>query len=738
MRIFALFYFACVSSIIHAQQLEGYIYDEESNPIEWANIINYSKGNHSHSGPDGSFILNNCSNGDSITISFLGYESQSFVIQDIAEVVRYNLAIKSISIDQVTIAPEINALHLFSDINTSINPVNSSQEILTQVPGLFIGQHAGGGKAEQIFLRGFDIDHGTDISISVDGLPVNMVSHAHGQGYADLHFLIPETIENIDFGKGSYDARIGNFNTAGYVEFNTKNKLRDNLIKLEVGQYDMQRLLTMFTVLDSKNSSAYIAGEHISNGGYFESPQNFRRNNIFGKFSNNISEHNSITLTASYFSSQWNASGQIPQRSVSDGSITRFGAIDDTEGGQTSRTNFLFESSHRINSNTFIKNSLFFAHYDFELFSNFTFFLNDPINGDQIRQFESRNIWCLNSEISKSTQIGLVNMDWSAGINFRYDNSNDNELSRTANRVEILERIRLGNVNESNLGLYLKNEIKMGDWIINPGVRFDYFTFNYQDLLASTFDSKTNSSKLISPKLSLVYQRSSDLQYYLKLGQGFHSNDSRVVVEQNGIETLPASFNSDVGLIWKPLPKLLINSGLWYLHLDQEFVYVGDEGIVELSGETKRQGLDFSMRYETLNHLFFTLDANYTIARSSQEEENKNFIPLAPDLTLTSSLKYIFENGFYGGIDFKYLDNRPANEDNSIVAEGYGIFDFNIGYKHKNLNIGIQIENVLDSEWNETQFATNSRLQNELEPVEEIHFTPGTPFNARLSLSYQF
>jgi outer membrane receptor for Fe3+-dicitrate len=738
MKFFTLLFFAFLMHNLHAQELEGYIYNDDNSPIEWANIINYTKGDHSHSGPNGYFKIKNCSLGDSIVISFLGYESQSFGLTEFEKPLQIKLTVKSISMDEVVISPTIDALHLFSDINTSINPVSSSQDVLTQVPGLFIGQHAGGGKAEQIFLRGFDIDHGTDISISVDGLPVNMVSHAHGQGYADLHFLIPETIENIDFGKGSYAADKGNFTTAGFVEFNTKKKLRRNLLKLEAGQFDMQRIMTMYSLVDNKKTSAYIAGEHISNNGYFESPQNFRRTNVFGKFSEKLSDKQTLTLTASHFTSRWDASGQIPERSIADNSITRFGAIDDTEGGQTSRTNLLLEYSQTIGNNTFFKNSIFFTHYDFELFSNFTFFLNDPINGDQIKQFEDRNIWGLNSEYSKITEVGQVNINWKAGLNFRYDNSNDNELSRTANRTEVLERIKLGNVNESNLGLYIKNEIEIGKLLINPGLRFDYFIFNYQDALSQTYSNSTKTAKLFSPKLSGVYQHNNNLQSYIKLGQGFHSNDSRVVVQQEAKETLPRSLNADAGIIWKPLPKLLVNTGLWYLYLDQEFVYVGDEGIVELSGETKRQGLDLSIRYEPINQLFLTLDANYTLARSINEAKGEDFIPLAPDLTITSSLKYISDSGFYGGVDFKYLDNRPANENNSIVAEGYGIFDVNLGYNFHHFNFGVQIENVMNSEWNETQFATTSRLANESNAVEEIHFTPGTPFNIKGSIAYNF
>ncbi len=210
------------------------------------------------------------------------------------------------------------------------SPVRSSQEILRKVPGLFIGQHAGGGKAEHIFLRGFDIDHGTDVAISVDGMPVNMVSHAHGQGYADLHFLIPETISKIDFGKGPYYSDIGNFGTAGYVQFKTKDVLESSQLSLEYGAFNTTRTMAMLNVLDTENHSAYLAADYTVSDGPFESSQNFSRNNFFAKYAGNISDKEKLNAIASHFNSTWDASGQIPVRAVKSGLITRFGAIDDT------------------------------------------------------------------------------------------------------------------------------------------------------------------------------------------------------------------------------------------------------------------------------------------------------------------------------------------------------------------------------------------------------------------------
>ncbi|EDP95746.1 TonB-dependent receptor [Kordia algicida OT-1] len=721
-----------------AQSISGLLTNAYNAPIPEAQIYNQKNKTHTHSDDDGKFMIEGVSIGDTLRISHIGYQTKYVVISSLTKELNIFLEKKSISLNEIVISPKLDALNLISDINIQVNPVNSSQEILRQVPGLFIGQHAGGGKAEQIFLRGFDIDHGTDITITADGIPVNMVSHAHGQGYADLHFLIPETLDKIDFGKGPYYANQGNFNTAGYVDFKTKKQLRESTIKLEAGQFDTYRMLGMFNILNNLDHSAYIATEYLATDGPFDSPQNFNRFNIFGKYTGNLSETDRIGVTLSHFESTWDASGQIPVRAVNSGLISRFGAIDDTEGGTTSRTNFLLNYDKELSPNSVIKNSFFYSKYDFKLYSNFTFFLEDPINGDQIKQQEDRTLFGLKSEYSQKFTNTSFGGRWNAGISLRKDQSNDNELSRTLNRRETLENIQFGDIDETNIGVFANAEFEFGKWTINPALRIDYFDFKYNDFLQANYETQSQSEAIVSPKLNFLYNHSENLQAYVKTGKGFHSNDARVVIAQNGEEILPAAYGFDVGFIWKPIPELVLNTAYWQLYLEQEFVYVGDAGIVEPSGKTRRQGIDFSMRYQPFQWLFWNVDANYTHARSTEEPSGQDFIPLAPDFTLSNGVNVQLESGFYGGINLKHIKDRPANEDNSIVAEGYTVFDMNIGYNWEKLSLGIQVQNLFDTEWNETQFATESRLQNETQSTEEIHFTPGTPFFLKASIAYRF
>ncbi len=721
-----------------AQILKGEILDNNGLPVVGVLIFNVSSDLHAHSDEQGHFELPKIQVGDTLKTSHLGYEPQTHIIASLEKPLNMVFIEKAIALEEVVVSPRLDALNLITDIDIQTNPVNSSQDILRQVPGLFIGQHAGGGKAEQIFLRGFDIDHGTDIAISVDGMPANVVSHAHGQGYADLHFVIPETVDRIDFGKGTYYADKGNFNTAGYVDFKTKKNLDYSSIKLEGGQFNTARILGMFNLVNNKKHSSYVALEYLTTDGAFDSPQNFDRINVFGKYTARVTATDHVSLTLSHFRSQWDASGQVPQRAIDDGSIGRFGAIDDTEGGNTNRTNVMIEYNKILDDKRFVKNTLYYSNYNFELYSNFTFFLDDSINGDQIKQYENRNIFGASSEYNELFSGKGFDGNFQFGISLRADQSNNNELSHTLNRQQTLESISLGDIRETNLGAYVNANFNFGKFTINPGVRVDYFDFNYNDALVPTYNTQHANKAIVSPKLNLLFNYSRQLQLYVKAGKGFHSNDTRVVVAQNGKKILPAAYGFDAGFIWKPIPRLFINTAYWYLFLEQEFVYVGDAGIVEPSGKTQRQGAELSIRYQPLDWLFVNLDANYTHARSVEEMEGENFIPLAPDFTLKGGFNVMLPFNLYGGMHVRHINDRPANEDNSIVAEGYTVVDMNVGYKWKRFNFGVQIQNLFNTQWNETQFATESRLRNETTPVEEIHFTPGTPFYIKGSIEYRF
>ncbi len=723
------------------QQIKGKIKNEDRQPLEAVYIYNLNSQSHAHTAENGVFILEDNTVGDSLKIGLLGYQTKTIILKDtdFNEFMDITLQEKAFQLEEMTITEELNPVSTIARLDLKTNPLNSSQEALRKVPGLIIGQHAGGGKAEQIFLRGFDIDHGTDIAISVDGMPVNMVSHAHGQGYSDLHFLIPETVNKVDFGKGPHYYDHGDFATAGYVDFSTRDYLKESSVTFSLGQFNNLRTLGMFNLLENvKNQNAYVAVEYLANDGPYVSPQNFNRLNLFGKYVSFSPNNDKLSLTASHFTSRWDASGQIPQRAVDSGFISRFGAIDDTEGGETERTNVNVGFDKYIDDATSLTTNAFYSHYAFSLYSNFTFFLEDPINGDQIHQKEDRQIFGLNAKIKKTTQLGSTPLTLTTGMGLRHDIVDDIELSKTLNRSTVIENVQLGDLNETNMNAFVNAEFEFGKFRIAPALRLDYFKFLYNDQLQTDYKSLTETKTIISPKLNFFWDVKDNYQVFLKSGIGFHSNDTRVVVAQNGKDVLPRAYGIDLGDIWKPVPKLVVNTTLWYLFLEQEFVYVGDAGIVEPSGKTERYGLDFGFRYQFNDWLFLDTDMTVTHARSTEDPDGQNYIPLAPDFTMAGGLSVNNLNGFSGGLRYRYIDDRPANEDNSIVAEGYFVTDFNVNYSFKNITLGVVVENMFDVDWNETQFATESRLQNELEPVEEIHFTPGTPFFIKGTIAYKF
>ena len=678
----------------------------------------------------------------SIIISAIGFETKNILLSEITNDIIWLLPkITTLTDVVVRSSAKTGIFKTISDLDIHLRPIINSQEVLRMVPGLFIGQHAGGGKAEQIFLRGFDLDHGTDIHLTVDGLPVNMVSHAHGQGYADLHFVIPELIEKVNFSKGPYYSDKGNLATAGYVAFKTKNYLEKNFLKLEGGQYNTVRAITGINLLpkgsSEKKQSLYIAGEGSFTKGYFDSPQNFSRFNGMIKYHGKTGDNSTLTALLSGLTSKWNASGQIPDRAVADGTIGFFGAIDDNEGGNTNRYNASAELMHNLSNGAVLKNQLFYSRYLFELYSNFTFFKEDPVNGDQIRQKEKRNILGYNLSYQRDNSIGNKKGQFTAGAQLRYDDVNDIELTRTRNRNVNTRDIMLGDINEFNAGFFAQQKVVLSSqWDIATGVRLDYFTNKYNDKLAATVQS--SNSVIGSPKLNINYRMNDKVQLYWYSGQGFHSNDTRVAVVQNGREVVTPAWGSDIGGIFKLGRKAMLQTALWYLWMKQEFVYVGDEGVVEPGGKTQRIGWDLSLRYELSKNLYADADFTVTNPRALEVDKAESYLPLAPRFTSVGGITYRKEKGWNGSLRYRYMANRPANEDNSVVAKGYFVTDAAINYTKKNWEAGISIQNLFNTKWKETQFDTESRLQNETDPVSEIHFTPGTPFFARLSFSLFF
>lgn len=665
------------------------------------------------------------------------------------------------------------------DFDLNVRPVSTAHDMLQLAPGLVIAQHAGGGKAEQIFLRGFDADHGTDVAISSDGTPVNMVSHGHGQGYADIHFAIPELVESIDVFKGPYFARYGNFSTAGSIQFRTKDKIDGNMLKIEGGEFNTQKFTGMFQLPTlSEHQNAYFAGQFYNTDGPVESEQDFQRLNLFGKFRTELNEKSHLSVSASSFSSAWDASGQIPQRAVDSGLISRFGTIDDLEGGQTGRQNLNLIYTAIGEDNSQFLFQPYFCRYNFKLFSNFTFFLEDSENSDMIEQTDDRTVLGLNTEYKFSQLISSIQTNTTFGGGFRSDDIAVS-LWHSPNRRRLTQRVNSGII-ERNLFLWAQEEL-----IINPKLRFqlglrgDYFTFNVEDHLDTLSDETVNlphasgyaQEAMLNPKFNMVYSPIQSIDVFLNFGTGFHSNDARdVVIEQTisdlvqtfksqelsedqiderltqmnfnrdhaGIQTLPRAIGAEIGTRHRFFDRFNIGFAGWWLELDEELVFVGDAGETEISGKSQRIGIDIEGRIKILSWLWVDTDVNLSQGKYVDEPDDANQIPLAPRITSTGGLTAIHPSGWDVSLRYRHIGDRPANEDGSVTAEGYTVVNLGLSYSYGPFQYFVTVENLFDIDWNEAQFDTESRLRDETEPVSEIHFTPGNPLNLQAGISFQF
>lgn len=721
-----------------------------------------------------------------VLYSYLGYQTVEFEVEIQAEETLeknlvlepgyIDLAVVTIAANQPFSAASSKAIRNF---DLKVKPVRTAQDVLTLAPGLFIAQHAGGGKAEQLFMRGFDADHGTDIGVYVDGLPVNMVSHGHGQGYADLHFIIPEIVDGLTVYKGPYFSRFGNFGTAGSVDLTTTDHPDKNLVKIEGGMFNTAKATTVLKIPTSgKHQSAYVAGQYAYSDGPFESPQDFKRMNLFSKFHTHISADSELGISVGAFSSAWNASGQIPDRAVQRGLITRWGAIDDMEGGITSRFNASLDYHFELGYDHNFEIQAFMSKYDFKLYSNFTFFLEDPVNGDMIEQGDQRNIYGINTHYSFRKTLGNIQFYTKFGTTYRGDRV-DLSLWKTParSRLEVLTSSR---VNEANMAFWLEEDLIFSPKIkVQLGLRGDYFTFDVVDHL-DTPDFAGNDlphasgyaqSEILSPKINIVWSPIDAMDIYVNGGMGFHSNDARDVViaariseiiydgnrngltqqeieqvladryfdpEHQNIQTLPRATGTELGTRILLGPRVLASLAFWYLHLEEELVYVGDAGSTEASGESRRMGFDMEVKLQLTNWIWADLDLNLADGRYLGEPDGTNYVPLAPRLTSQGGINFQHPSGFDGAIRYRYMGDRPANEDNSVVAQGFFLGNIVLGYRLKDFRFFGQIENVLNVDWNEAQFDTESRLYNEAAPVSELHYTPGNPFNVQVGLTFEF
>jgi outer membrane cobalamin receptor len=756
-----VFLLLAVKGWAHSGSVRGVVYDGNSmKPLEGASI--YIKGANGSAVTDafGKFFIKDLVPGRyKIEISHISFENleDDVKIEDgVTTDLKFNMVSSAVQMNSVSVnAKKDLNLSSISGLDLKLRPVNNTQDLMRLVPGLFTAQHQGGGKAEQIFLRGFDCDHGTDVNVSVDNMPVNMVSHAHGQGFADSHFIIPESVREVDYGKGPYEIDKGNLCTAGFVAFKTANALDKSFVKAEGGMYDYYRTVLGISLLNRKDGEkahqdAYIMGEYGYNKGYFDASQNFNRVNLMGKYTDYIGENKILSLTLSGFNSFWNASGQIPTRAVDEGIIDRFGGLD-PEGGVTSRYNMNLQYFQSINNNSYFKSNIFLSYYTFSLYSDFTYFAVDPLNGDQIHQSEQRVVSGYNNEYTTNYNFAGLKMQTRFGLGFRHDDIMNDALDSTRSKTVVLGQMELGDVHETDAYSYASQKIFLTPQLVfNAGLRYDALIQEYDNKLPYDYSKNTFVNGRFSPKAGLYYNFGDNARIYYSYGTGFHSNDTRTLAlgRQLGGDviinnTVPQAFSQDLGIVIKPYSKLLLSAALWRLDLQEEYSYAGDVAVIDTSGRTRRYGVDFSARYELLKWLYLDCDVNYAHGRAIDAPKGQDYIPLAPSLTSIGGVTFKVNKYLNASLRYRHISDRPANEDNTLTALGYTVFDAVVNYSRKHYEFGMQIQNLFNVQWSEAQFATETRLKyanGTLEPQSQtdVCYTPGTPFFVKLSATYKF
>jgi outer membrane receptor protein involved in Fe transport len=643
--------------------------------------------------------------------------------------------------DERDAASRVHVGHRELELRPRLRPA----DILEAVPGLFAVQHAGGGKANQYFLRGFDADHGTDVAFFVDGVPVNMMSHGHGQGFSDFHFLIPELVVGLEGFKGPYYAAFGDFATAGAVNLRLAEALRESYAKLAVGTYGNLRLLVVESPSLGDSWRAVLTAEIAEVDGPFLNPEDLTRFNLFGRITHDLGPHSKASITWMSYGSKWNGSGQIPARavcgereagspppeSVGQPCIDHFGYVDPTEGGATQR-HMLSASFSTASEDSDLTAMLYVIKYRFSLYSNFTFFAEDPIHGDQIEQNDDRVTSGFDLRVRQHVHFRGAKFTTTAGLQSRFD-AIDNALHHDEARVRLEDRVA-SRINETELALFVEENARLTDYLrFVVGARIDHIDVDVDDRLGGA-DSGVQGSTLLSPKWMAIVSPTAWLDLFADYGRGFHSNDARGAVKPSDPARLitPAT-GYEVGSEIRPLRGLALSAAGFLLDLDSELVWSGDRGTTEAAGATRRYGLELGGRYRIGNWLFADLDATLTHASYRANTGNGQAVALAPRRTLTAGIGVrpaIGDFAPFGALRVKSIADRPATEDEAFVAQGFTIVDASAGLRWKNVEAGIDVQNLFDSRWREVNFATESRLAYEPANVTGIHYAPGWPRTA--------
>lgn len=603
-------------------------------------------------------------------------------------------------------------------------PLSRNGELMEVVPGAVATQHSGSGKANQYFLRGFNLDHGTDFTTYVDGIPMNMPTHAHGQGYMDINSIIPELVKKIEYGKGPYYADIGDFSSAGYSKMFSMDKLPEGILKFTGGEFGYYRSLLANSNKIGGGDLLY-AGEFNFYNGVWQQPEDSKKFNGMLRYSLDKGDWG-LSVNGKGYTNDWTATNQIPQALAGNGTLGLYGTMDPTDGGTTNRYSF---SSNLWNKSDNWKNdaNIYALYYDVNLFSNFTGYLDNPVDGDQIHQFEHRVQTGGNIEHTRYNKLFGFDMDNTVGFQFRHDEIMGLGLDHTVNR-QYLSTVSRSNISETTAGVYLKNQTYWHEKVRTiAGLRGDFIHNDVTVLDTAMHDPNVNAANsgnrdqaLVSPKLSLVIGPWFKTEYFINGGFGYHSNDARgttlrfdpgtgTALDSSAarISPMAQSRGAETGIRSNFINGLNSTLALWWLESDEELVFIGDAGTTEVNGKSHRYGVEFTNYYKPTDWL--TLDADLALTSAhyaaTPDGETNNYVPNSVGRVITTGATVVAPNGLFGTIRLRHFGYMPLDSSGTFWSGSTSVVNLGAGYKQKKYKLELDMFNIFDSTANDIAYA---------------------------------
>lgn len=622
----------------------------------------------------------------------------------------------------------------------SRRPLLRPGDLVEYVPGVAATQHSGSGKANQYFLRGFNLDHGTDFAQFVDGMPINMRTHGHGHGYSDLNFIIPEMVDGLRYRKGPYFADVGDFSSAGTVSFRLADDLKEGFAQIEAGSFGYGRIVAGDSVGIADAILTWGAEAQTYDGSWKDVDEDVNKRNAMLRYSRQIGSGHGYLMALGY-ENRWRSPDQIPQRAVRSGLIDEFGSIDDTLRGESSRHSLSAGWYGDLLGGT-LSASAYWIEYDLSLWSNFTYFLDDPVNGDQFRQFDERTVTGFDLRETWSGE----RWKFSTGLQGRRDDIGRVGLSRTRD-LAFLSAIRDDRVDERSLGLWVQGEWQPVEPLrLSLGTRRDRYTFDVRALQPE--NSGRGSDAISSTKAGLAWKLGDQVELYANWGQGFHSNDVRgatISVDPSTgdpvdrVTPLVRTRGDELGMRWYRIDRWQMTLALWRLGIDSELIFVGDAGNTEASRPSDRSGVELGWTFFATPRSQIALEASYSRARFRDSDPAGRRIPGSVPLVLSAEWTADWTQGWHSSIRARHLGRYPLIEDGSVSAGRSTLLNAAIGRRWNDWSLELDILNLLDSRDHDIDYFYASRLPGEpIGGVEDVHYHIFEPRSFRVRLTRKF